>query len=93
MGLQVAELSGKPMNLLRSFSRYGGYLAGMGTGGMGFAQVLWDANRQALQDKAAHTVVLDLRRQDRLPLDEALPPAPPPPPSAPASTPHTENAP
>ncbi|MBB2487952.1 RDD family protein [Mitsuaria sp. WAJ17] len=67
MGLQVAELSGKPMTLMRSFSRYGGYLASMGTGGMGFAQLVWDANRQALQDKAAHTVVLDLRRTDRLP--------------------------
>jgi len=71
MGLKVAELSGKPMTLMRSFSRYGGYLASMGTGGMGFAQLAWDANRQALQDKAAHTVVLDLRRTDRLPLSAA----------------------
>ena len=70
LGLQVAELSGKPMTLMRSFSRYGGYLASMGTGGMGFAQLVWDANRQALQDKAAHTVVLDLRRKDRLPLTD-----------------------
>ncbi|HLO94833.1 MAG TPA: RDD family protein, partial [Burkholderiaceae bacterium] len=69
MGLRVAELSGKPMTLMRSFSRYGGYLASMGTGGMGFVQMVWDANRQALQDKAAHTVVLDLRRRDRLPVD------------------------
>lgn len=76
MGLKVAELSGKPMTLMRSFSRYGGYLASMGTGGMGFAQLVWDANRQALQDKAAHTVVLDLRRTDRLPLS-AEPAAPP----------------
>lgn len=67
LGLKVAELSGKPMTLMRSFSRYGGYLASMGTGGMGFVQLVWDANRQALQDKAAHTVVLDLRRKDRLP--------------------------
>ena len=70
LGLQVAELSGKPMTLMRSFSRYGGYLASMGTGGMGFVQLVWDANRQALQDKAAHTVVLDLRRKDRLPLTD-----------------------
>jgi hypothetical protein len=74
MGLKVAELSGKPMTLMRSFSRYGGYLASMGTGGMGFLQLFWDANRQTLQDKAAHTVVVDLRRQDRLPLDAALTP-------------------
>lgn len=87
MGLKVAELSGKPMTLMRSFSRYGGYLASMGTGGVGFLQVFWDANRQTLQDKAAHTVVLDLRRQERLPLEAALtPPADPdlPPAAAPA---------
>ena len=77
MGLQVAELSGKPMTLMRSFSRYGGYLASMGTGGMGFVQLVWDANRQALQDKAAHTVVLDLRRPERLPLGTAPGPAVP----------------
>ncbi len=104
MGLRVAELSGKPINFLRSFSRYGGYLAGMGTGGMGFAQVFWDANRQALQDKAAHTVVLDLRRRDRLPLADALMQTPTPdastvpspvpsPAPAPSATPSTETAP
>ena len=47
---------------MTSFGRYGGYAAGMATGGLGFAQVLWDANRQAVQDKLAHTVVVDLRR-------------------------------
>jgi len=86
MGLKVAELSGKPMTLMRSFSRYGGYLASMGTGGMGFAQLIWDANRQALQDKAAHTVVLDLRRTDRLPLTD-LPDAAGPPPTDPRTEP------
>lgn len=60
-GLRVVELTGKPMTVLRCLKRYGGYAAGMATGGLGFAQVLWDVNRQALQDKAAHTVVLDLR--------------------------------
>ncbi|MDL5031197.1 RDD family protein [Pelomonas sp. APW6] len=97
MGLRVAELSGKPINFLRSFSRYGGYLAGMGTGGMGFAQVFWDANRQALQDKAAHTVVLDLRRRDRLPLEDARmqapAPVPAPAPTPAPATPSTETAP
>lgn len=61
LGLRVVELTGKPMTVFRCLKRYGGYAAGMATGGMGFAQVLWDPNRQALQDKAAHTVVLDLR--------------------------------
>lgn len=64
-GLRVVELTGKPMTVMRCLKRYGGYAAGMATGGLGFAQVLWDVNRQGLQDKAAHTVVLDLRAAAR----------------------------
>ena len=60
-GLQVVELTGRPLTLLLCFSRYGGYAAGLATGTFGFAQVLWDPNRQAIQDKIAHTVVLDVR--------------------------------
>ncbi len=61
LALRAVELTGRPMTVLLSLKRYGGYAAGMATGGLGFAQVLWDANRQGLHDKAAHTVVLDLR--------------------------------
>jgi hypothetical protein len=61
LGLKVVELTGKPLTVMRSLKRYGGYAAGMATGGLGFVQVLWDPNRQGLQDKAAHTVVIDLR--------------------------------
>jgi uncharacterized RDD family membrane protein YckC len=61
LGLRVVELTGKPLGLMTSFGRYGGYAAGLATGGMGFLQVLWDPNRQAVQDKLAHTVVVDLR--------------------------------
>ena len=60
-GLRVVELTGKPLSLMTCFGRYGGYAAGLATGGMGFVQVLWDPNRQAVQDKLAHTVVVDLR--------------------------------
>ena len=74
-GLRVVELTGKPMTALLAFKRYGGYAAGMATGFFGFLQVLWDPNRQAIQDKTAHTVVIDVRRQR----------AGPPPP-APAAT-------
>jgi len=59
-GLRVVELTGKPLSLMTCFGRYGGYAAGLATGGMGFVQVLWDPNRQAVQDKLAHTVVVDL---------------------------------
>jgi hypothetical protein len=61
MGLRIVELTGKPLTLLTTFGRYGGYAAGMATGGIGFLQVLWDENRQAVQDKIAHTVVVDTR--------------------------------
>jgi RDD family len=60
-GLQVVELTGQPMTVMRCLKRYGGYAAGMATGGLGFAQALWDPNRQGIQDKAAHTAVIDLR--------------------------------
>jgi len=79
-GLRVVELTGRPLGLMASFGRYGGYAAAMATGGAGFAQVLWDDNRQAIQDKIAHTVVVDLRavaRTQPAPADaapEALPP-------------------
>jgi hypothetical protein len=57
--------------VLLALKRYGGYAAGMATGGLGFAQALWDANRQGLQDKAAHTVVIDLRTLPRGPTENA----------------------
>lgn len=60
-GLRVVELTGKPLGLMTNFGRYGGYAAGLATGGMGFLQVLWDPNRQAVEDKLAHTVVVDER--------------------------------
>ena len=60
-GLRVVELTGKPLGLMTCFGRYGGYAAGLATGGLGFLQVLWDPNRQAVEDKLAHTVVVDLR--------------------------------
>jgi uncharacterized RDD family membrane protein YckC len=59
--LRVVELTGRPLTPLRGLKRYGGYAAGVATAGLGFAQMLWDPNRQALHDKAAHTVVLDAR--------------------------------
>ena len=65
LGLRVVELTGKPMTALRCLKRFGGYAAGMATGGLGLVQLLWDSNRQAIQDKTAHTAVIDLRRTRR----------------------------
>lgn len=59
--LRTVELTGQPLTVMRSLRRYGGYAAGMATGGLGFLQALWDANRQGVQDRVAHTVVVDLR--------------------------------
>jgi uncharacterized RDD family membrane protein YckC len=66
-GLRVVELTGKPMTVFQCLKRHGGYAAGMATGGIGLLQLLWDSNRQAIQDKTAHTVVIDLRNAQRLP--------------------------
>ena len=67
-GLRVVELTGKPLTIMNCLGRYGGYAAGMATGMVGFIQVLWDDNRQAIQDKIAHTVVIDLRQPRRIDL-------------------------
>ncbi|WP_431288308.1 RDD family protein [Roseateles chitinivorans] len=72
MGLRIVELTGKPLKPMLCVRRYGGYAAGATTGGMGFLQILWDANRQGLHDKAAHTAVIDTRNPRRLRLREDL---------------------
>jgi hypothetical protein len=61
LGLRVVEITGAPMTALLGFKRFGGYMAGLATGGVGLAQVMWDANSQGLQDRAARTLVLDER--------------------------------
>lgn len=57
-GTRVVRLDGKPLTTLDAFIRQGGYAAGLATGTIGFARLLWDVNRQAIQDKIAWTVVL-----------------------------------
>jgi len=57
-GIRVLRLDGLPMTLWASFERFGGYAAGLFTGLMGYAQVYWDRNRQAIQDKISETVVI-----------------------------------
>lgn len=85
-GLRVVEITGKPMAPLLNFKRFGGYLAGMATGGLGLVQLLWDPNRQGLQDKAAHTVVID-ERQPARPLQAEAAPMPAPTPATPEPLP------
>ncbi len=58
VGTRVVRLDGRPLTTLDAFTRYGGYAAALATGLTGFARVLWEPNRQALEDKIAWTVVL-----------------------------------
>lgn len=62
MGIRVIQLDGTRLSLWDSFGRYGGYGAGLATGLLGFIQIYWDANRQAIQDKISATVVIDERK-------------------------------
>ncbi|GAB3024082.1 RDD family protein [Bowmanella dokdonensis] len=62
LGLKVIRLDGRTLNLWESFGRYGGYGAGLATGLLGFLQIYWDPNRQAIQDKISETLVIYLRK-------------------------------
>ncbi|MCL1059861.1 RDD family protein [Shewanella gelidimarina] len=62
LGISVIQLDGSKITLWAAFGRYGGYAAGFTTGLLGFIQIFWDANRQAIQDKISATVVIDLRK-------------------------------
>jgi hypothetical protein len=58
MGIRVIRLDAKPVTWLMAFERFGGYFASASTGLLGFLQIFWDRNRQALHDKVAETVVI-----------------------------------
>ncbi|MFL5384104.1 MAG: RDD family protein [Longimicrobiaceae bacterium] len=79
LGIRVLRLDGLPMTLWASFERFGGYAAGLFTGLMGYAQVYWDRNRQAIQDKISETVVIRLLPGVDVPVaaPAARPPLPP----------------
>lgn len=57
--IKVVQLNGTPLSFWDSFGRYGGYGAGLATGLLGFLQIYWDPNRQAIHDKVSATVVVD----------------------------------
>jgi hypothetical protein len=58
LGIRVVRLDGQPLGYWASFERYGGYAASLFTGLEGFGRLIWDPNRQALEDKLAGTVVV-----------------------------------
>ena len=55
--IRVLRLDGEPITWWVAFERAGGYAAGLATGLLGFAQIYWDANRQAIHDRIVGTVV------------------------------------
>jgi hypothetical protein len=54
----VVRLDREPLTWRTAFERVGGYAAGLATGLLGFAQGMWDSNRQAIHDRIAGTVVI-----------------------------------
>lgn len=58
LGLRVVRLDGGPITWWFAFERAGGYVAGIATGLLGFAQIYWDPNRQCVHDKIGGTVVV-----------------------------------
>lgn len=58
MKIRVLRLDGEPITWWTAFERAGGYAAGFATGLLGFAQVFWDSNRQAIHDRIVGTVVV-----------------------------------
>ncbi len=57
--IRVIQLDGTALSIWDSFGRYGGYGAGIATGLLGFAQIYWDPNRQAIHDKISATIVIN----------------------------------
>jgi uncharacterized RDD family membrane protein YckC len=58
MRVRIVRLDGKPLGWWAALNRFGGYAASIFTGLIGFFEMFWDDNRQALQDRIAATVVV-----------------------------------
>lgn len=66
LNIRVIQLDGTPLSIWDSFGRYGGYAAGLATGFMGFLQIYWEPNRQAIHDKISATIVIDVKKYQRM---------------------------
>jgi uncharacterized RDD family membrane protein YckC len=56
--IRALKTDGKPFTFFDAFVRNGGYVAGVAMGFTGFLRLLWEPNRQAVEDKIAGTVVV-----------------------------------
>jgi uncharacterized RDD family membrane protein YckC len=56
--IRVVKTHGTPFTFFDAFVRHGGYIAGVAMGLTGFLRLLWEPNRQAVEDRIASTVVV-----------------------------------
>lgn len=57
-GTRVVRINGARLTFFDAFIRNGGYVAGVAMGLIGFLKLLWEPNRQAVEDRIAGTVVV-----------------------------------
>lgn len=55
---RIVKTNGTPLTFFDAFIRNGGYVAGVAMGMIGFLKLLWEPNRQAVEDRIAGTVVV-----------------------------------
>jgi uncharacterized RDD family membrane protein YckC len=58
LGTRVVKVNGTPLTYFDTFIRHGGYVAGVAMGMIGFLKILWEPNRQGVEDRIAGTVVI-----------------------------------
>jgi len=58
MRVRIVRLDGRRLGWWAALNRFGGYAASIFTGLLGFFEMFWDDNRQAMQDRIAATVVV-----------------------------------
>lgn len=63
MRVEVLKLNGKPLSAWEAFERFGGYLASLGTLGIGLIDFWRDPNRRLAHDRIAQTVVVRRARR------------------------------
>jgi len=59
-GTRAVRINGAKLTYFDAFIRNGGYVAGVAMGLIGFLKLLWEPNRQAVEDRIAGTVVVKL---------------------------------
>ncbi len=57
---RAVKINGSPLSYFDAFIRNGGYIAGVAMGMIGFLKLLWEPNRQAVEDRIASTVVIKI---------------------------------